>query len=47
MAIIATKGALDMAYPQFILGSTAAALGAATFMGFAGDTDICLYRLRQ
>lgn len=27
MAIIATKGALDMAYPPFILASTAAALG--------------------
>ena len=27
MAIIATKGALDMAYPPLILGSTAAALG--------------------
>src|SRR5512137_251003 len=26
MAIIATKGTLDMAYPPFILGSTAAAL---------------------
>ena len=27
MAIIATKGTLDMAYPPLILGSTAAALG--------------------
>ena len=27
MAIIATKGALDMAYPPLILSSTAAALG--------------------
>ena len=27
MALIATKGTLDMAYPPFILGSTAAALG--------------------
>lgn len=27
MAIIATKGALDMAYPPFILASTAGALG--------------------
>lgn len=27
LAIIATKGALDWAYPPFILGSTAAALG--------------------
>ena len=27
MAIIATKGSLDWAYPPFILGSTAAALG--------------------
>ena len=27
MAIIATRGTLDWAYPPFILGSTAAALG--------------------
>ena len=27
MAIIATKGTMDMAYPPFILASTAAALG--------------------
>jgi len=27
LAIIATKGTLDWAYPPFILGSTAAALG--------------------
>ena len=27
LAIIATKGTLDMAYPPFILASTAAALG--------------------
>jgi hypothetical protein len=27
MTIIATKGTLDMAYPPFILSSTAAALG--------------------
>ena len=27
MALIATKGTLDMAYPPFILASTAAALG--------------------
>ena len=27
MALIATKGTLDMAYPPFIPGSTAAALG--------------------
>jgi len=27
MTIIATKGTLDMAYPPFILASTAAALG--------------------
>ncbi len=27
LAIIATKGSLDLAYPPFILGSTAAALG--------------------
>lgn len=27
MALIATKGTLDMAYPPFILGSTAASLG--------------------
>jgi peroxiredoxin family protein len=40
MAIIATKGALDMAYPPFILASTAAALGFEvqiffTFYGLA------------
>ena len=27
MALVATKGTLDMAYPPFILASTAAALG--------------------
>jgi len=27
LAIIATKGSMDMAYPPFILASTAAALG--------------------
>jgi peroxiredoxin family protein len=40
MAIIATKGTLDWAYPPFILGSTAAALGYEvqiffTFYGLA------------
>jgi peroxiredoxin family protein len=40
MALIATKGALDMAYPPFILASTAAALGYEvqiffTFYGLA------------
>lgn len=40
MALIATKGTLDMAYPPFILGSTAAALGYEvqiffTFYGLA------------
>jgi peroxiredoxin family protein len=40
MVIIATKGALDMAYPPFILASTAAALGFEvqvffTFYGLA------------
>ena len=29
LAIIATKGSLDWAYPPFILASTAAALGYA------------------
>ena len=38
MAIIATKGTLDMAYPSFILASTAAALGwyASIFFTFYG-----------
>jgi len=38
MAIIATKGTLDMAYPPFILASTAAALGwdVAIFCTFYG-----------
>jgi len=38
MAIIATKGTLDMAYPPFILASTAAALGwdVAIFFTFYG-----------
>lgn len=38
MAIIATKGTLDMAYPPFILASTAAALGwdASIFFTFYG-----------
>lgn len=34
MAIIATKGTLDMAYPPFILGSTAMALGWDVSMFF-------------
>ncbi len=38
IAIIATKGTLDMAYPPFILASTAAALGweASVFFTFYG-----------
>ncbi len=38
MALIATKGTLDMAYPPLILGSTAAALGweAGIFFTFYG-----------
>jgi len=38
MAIIATKGTLDMAYPPFVLASTAAALGIETqvFFSFYG-----------
>ncbi len=38
MTIIATKGTLDMAYPPFILASTAAALGweVAVFFTFYG-----------
>lgn len=38
MAIIATKGTLDWAYPPFILGSTAAALGwdVSIFFTFYG-----------
>ena len=38
MAIIAIKGTLDMAYPPFIEYG-----GAATFLNFAGGTDICLF----
>ncbi len=40
MAIIASKGTLDMAYPPFILGSTAAALGyeVGIFFTFYGLT---------
>ncbi|CAG0939380.1 Sulfur carrier protein DsrE2 [Gallionellaceae bacterium] len=40
MALIATKGTLDMAYPPFILGSTAAALGyeVQIFFTFYGLT---------
>lgn len=38
MAIIATKGTLDMAYPPFVLASTAAALGyqVQIFFSFYG-----------
>ena len=38
LAIIATKGTLDMAYPPFILASTAAALGweVSIFFTFYG-----------
>lgn len=38
MVLIATKGTLDMAYPPFILASTAAALGyeVAVFFSFYG-----------
>lgn len=38
LALIATKGALDMAYPPFILASTAAALGfeVQIFFSFYG-----------
>ena len=38
LAIIATKGTLDWAYPPFILGSTAAALGwdVSIFFTFYG-----------
>ncbi|MEW8312957.1 MAG: DsrE/DsrF/DrsH-like family protein, partial [Candidatus Thiodiazotropha taylori] len=38
MTIIATKGTLDMAYPPFILASTAAALGwdVSIFFTFYG-----------
>ena len=40
MAIIATRGTLDWAYPPFILGSTAAALGwdVSIFFTFYGLT---------
>ncbi len=52
LALIATKGTLDWAYPPFILASTAAALGyqvqiesggAATFFEFAGEADVSLF----
>ncbi len=38
MTIIATKGTMDMAYPPFILASTAAALGwdVSVFFTFYG-----------
>ena len=38
LALIATKGSLDMAYPPFILASTAVALGyeVAIFFSFYG-----------
>ncbi|NTW37061.1 MAG: NADH-quinone oxidoreductase subunit F, partial [Syntrophobacteraceae bacterium] len=38
LALIATKGTLDWAYPPFILGSTAAALGweVTIFFSFYG-----------
>ena len=48
LAIIATKGTLDWAYPPFILGSTAAALGydVEIFFTFYGlqllKKDLCL-----
>jgi peroxiredoxin family protein len=50
LTIIATKGTLDMAYPPFILASTAAALGwdVAIFFTFYGlnllkrDLDLCI-----
>src|SRR5436305_7401958 len=34
MSIIVTKGTLDMAYPPFILGTTAAAMGVDVTMFF-------------
>jgi len=34
LAIIATKGTLDMAYPPLILASTAASLGVETAIFF-------------
>ena len=34
MSIIVTKGSLDWAYPPFILGSTAAAMGLEVTMFF-------------
>ncbi|MCG6868667.1 MAG: DsrE/DsrF/DrsH-like family protein [Gammaproteobacteria bacterium] len=41
MTIIATKGTLDMAYPPFILASTAAALGweVSIFFTFRGPAE--------
>ena len=34
LSLIATKGTMDMAYPPFILASTAAALGWGSFLLF-------------
>ena len=44
MAIIATKGTLDWAYPPFILGSTAVALGweVTIFFSFYGLEEYLL-----
>ena len=55
MTIIATKGTLDMAYPPFILASTAAALGweVSVFFTFYGlsllkkDLDLKVTPARQ
>ena len=39
MTIIATKGTLDMAYPPFILASTASALGWDVSPGQPGNAN--------
>jgi Uncharacterized conserved protein len=49
LAIIATKGALDMAYPPLILASTAASLGVETaiFFTFYGLNIIHKQKMHQ
>jgi len=49
LAIIATKGTLDMAYPPLILASTAASLGVATaiFFTFYGLNIIHKQKMNQ
>jgi len=44
LAIIATKGSLDWAYPPFILSSTAAALGYDVMIFFNEEERCCQHR---